>query len=61
MSHLPTQRRSAIASLEAVAQLGTSTFYAGNAFLFPASRKGVPGTYLGESIGEAALVLGAAG
>jgi MerR family transcriptional regulator, light-induced transcriptional regulator len=57
VSHLPTQRRSAVASLEAVAQLGVPTFYAGNAFLFPASRKGVPGTYLGESIGGAALVM----
>ena len=57
VSHLPTQRHSAIASLEAVAQLGTPTFYAGNASLFPASRRGVPGIYLGESIGEAALLI----
>ena len=57
VSHLPTQRRSAIASLEAVAQLGVPTFYAGNAFLFPVSRKGVPGTYLGESLAEAARVI----
>lgn len=61
VSHLPTQRRSAIASLEAVAQTGVPTYYAGNAFLLPASRKGVPGTYLGESIGEAARLLAGAG
>jgi hypothetical protein len=61
VSHLPTQRRSAIASLEAVATTGVPTYYAGNAFLFPASRKGVPGTYLGESIGEAAALLAGAG
>jgi DNA-binding transcriptional MerR regulator len=57
VSHLPTQRRSAIASLEAVAQSGVPTYYAGNAFLLPAARKGVPGTYLGESIGEAATLI----
>ena len=59
VSHLPTQRRSATASLEAIARTGVPTYYAGNAFLFPASRKGVPGTYLGESIGEAAALLAA--
>ena len=55
VSHLQTQRRSAIASLEAVAEAHAPAFYAGNAFMFPASRKGVPGTYLGDLIGEAAL------
>ena len=29
-------------------------FYAGNAFLFPSARTGVPGTYLGESLSDAA-------
>ncbi len=57
VSHLPSQRRSALASLEAVAKSGVPTFFAGNAFLFPASRERVPGTYLGESIGEAALMI----
>jgi DNA-binding transcriptional MerR regulator len=57
VSHLPTRRRSAIESLVAAAATGVSTFFAGNAFLFPVSRKGVPGTYLGESIGEAALLI----
>jgi hypothetical protein len=59
VSHLPTQRRSAIASLEAASEAGFPTFYAGNAFLLPGSRKQVPGTYLGESIDEAALVIDA--
>jgi MerR family transcriptional regulator, light-induced transcriptional regulator len=57
---LRTQLRTAIASLEAVAGTSTPTFFAGNAFMFPASRKRVPGTYLGESIGEAALLIAAA-
>ncbi len=57
VSHLPTQRRAAIASLAAAAAVGVPTLYAGNAFLFPASRKDVPGTYLGESLGGAALAI----
>ena len=57
VSHLPTRRRSAIDSLAAASAAGASTFFAGNAFLFPVSRKGVPGTYLGEGIGEAALAI----
>jgi MerR family transcriptional regulator, light-induced transcriptional regulator len=61
VSHLSTHRRSAVASLVAVAETSTPTFYAGNAFMFPGARKGVPGTYLGETIGEAALLIAAAG
>jgi DNA-binding transcriptional MerR regulator len=57
VSHLPTQRRSALASLEAVTETGAPTFFAGNAFLFQRSRKRVPGTYLGERIEEAALLV----
>lgn len=60
VSHLPTQRRPAVESLKAVAETGTPTFYAGNAFLFPSARKGVPGTYLGESIQGAARLVGRA-
>jgi hypothetical protein len=40
-----------------VAETGCPTFYAGNAFLFPASRTNVPGTYLGESIADAAQIV----
>lgn len=54
VSHVPTHRRPAIESLNAVATTGCPTYYAGNAFLFPGARKGVPGTYLGERLGEAA-------
>lgn len=57
VSHLPTQRRSAVDSLKLVAETGVATFYAGNAFIDAASRKAVPGTYLGESIGHAAQVI----
>lgn len=54
VSHLPTHRRAAVEDLIALSGTGCALFYAGNAFLFPASRRGVPGTYLGESLGEAA-------
>jgi methanogenic corrinoid protein MtbC1 len=57
VSHLPTQRRSAVTSIAAAAAAGAPTCFAGNAFLFPASRKGVPGTYLGGSIGQAGLLI----
>lgn len=57
VSHLPTQRRSAVASLNVVAGTGVATFYAGNAFINAPSRKNVPGTYLGESIEHAAEVI----
>lgn len=58
VSHLPTHRRSAVSSLVALADTGAPLFFAGNAFLLPASRRGVPGTYLGESIATAALAIG---
>lgn len=60
MSHLSTQRRSTMDSLEAVVATGCPTYYAGNAFIFPSSRRGVPGTYLGESIAAAATTIQAA-
>lgn len=53
VSHLPTHRRAAVASLQAVAGAGCPVFYAGNAFLFPDSRTGVPGTYLGSTLAVA--------
>jgi MerR family transcriptional regulator, light-induced transcriptional regulator len=61
VSQLLSQRRSTVASLSALAEAGTSVFFAGNAFLLPVSRKDVPGTYLGESIGEGALVVARSG
>lgn len=51
-------RRAAIESLAAVdAVPGVRAFYAGDAFVAAAARKGVPGTYLGEDVVEAAGVL----
>lgn len=58
VSHLSTYRRVTVETIRAVADTGTPTFYAGNAFFFPGSREGVPGTYLGENVAMAAdLVL----
>lgn len=59
VSHLASRRRSTIAALKSVATCGFPMFYAGNAFAFPADRAGVPGTYLGENLTQAAqIVLG---
>jgi DNA-binding transcriptional MerR regulator len=57
VSHLSTQRRSAVESLQALVATGCPTFYAGNAFMAPMGRRGVPGSYLGESIAEAAAII----
>ncbi len=51
-------RRAAIASLAAVEAVpGVRAFYAGDAFIAPSSRRGVPGIYLGEDVVGAAQVL----
>ena len=55
--HLTTQRRPAVESLRAVAETGTPTYDAGNAFRSAAGRTGVPGTYLGETIAGAVAVI----
>ena len=57
ISHLSTQRRSAIESLDILADTGCPTYYAGNAFLSPMARKGVPGIYLGERMADAAAII----
>ena len=54
VSHLSTHRRLAVQSLEAVAGSGCPVFYAGGAFGSVDARDGVPGTYLGATLGEAA-------
>jgi methanogenic corrinoid protein MtbC1 len=60
ISHLPSHRRPTVEALKVATRVGRPLFYAGNAFLFAGARKGVPGTYLGESLAEAAaLVAGA--
>ena len=54
VSHLPSHRRPAVDALRLVAETDCAMFYAGNAFLLPSDRIGVPGTYLGESVSVAA-------
>lgn len=60
VSHLSVGRRPAIEAIRSVEHIGTPVFFAGNAFMFPRARQGVPGTYLGESLAEAAAVVGRA-
>jgi MerR family transcriptional regulator, light-induced transcriptional regulator len=57
VSHLSTQRRPAADAIRAVAGTGCPTFYAGNAFLFPRARSGIPGTYLGENLAAATALI----
>lgn len=54
VSHLSVARRSAIEALRVAHATGAKIFYAGNAFLSPQSRHGVPGIYLGENLVSAA-------
>lgn len=60
VSHLAAVRRSAVEALRAAAPTGALLFYAGNSFISPQSRHGVPGTYLGEDLAEAAGTVAAA-
>jgi DNA-binding transcriptional MerR regulator len=54
-------RRAAVESLVAVGGVpGVEAFYAGDAFASSTARRGVPGTYLGEDVVEAAEVIEAA-
>jgi MerR family transcriptional regulator, light-induced transcriptional regulator len=56
-SQMGTNRRATVQSIKAAAlEAPGRVFYAGRAFVTARSRKGVPGTYLGESM-EAALEL----
>jgi hypothetical protein len=57
VSHLSVGRRPAAEAVRGVAAAGFPVFYAGNAFLFPRSRVGLPGTYLGESLRAAAGIV----
>ncbi len=51
-------RRAAIEAIEAVDALsGVRAFYAGDAFVTPAARKGVGGVYLGEDLVDAGVLL----
>jgi len=58
VSHIASHRRATVASLQAAEQTSTRLFYAGNAFLTPATRKGVPGSYLGENLIHAVDMVG---
>jgi DNA-binding transcriptional MerR regulator/methylmalonyl-CoA mutase cobalamin-binding subunit len=57
VSHLSGARRAAVEALEAAQRASVDFFYAGNAFGSPQSRRGVPGTYLGNNLGQAADVV----
>jgi hypothetical protein len=51
-------RRAATEAIAAVATLPTvEAFYAGGAFASPSSRRGVPGTYLGDDVVDAVQIL----
>lgn len=50
VSHIASHRRATVAALQAADRTTTRLFYAGNAFLTPAARRGVPGSYLGEDL-----------
>jgi DNA-binding transcriptional MerR regulator len=51
-------RRSAVAAIDAAnAVPGVQAFYAGDAFVAPSTRTDVSGTYLGEDLIEAAVIL----
>jgi DNA-binding transcriptional MerR regulator/methylmalonyl-CoA mutase cobalamin-binding subunit len=61
VSHLTAGRHSAVDALDMAAEAPqtaqhhqTRLFYAGNAFASPSSRHGVPGTYLGDNLSQAA-------
>lgn len=54
VSHITIGRRPAADAIRTVAASGRPVFYAGNAFLFPRARQGLPGRYLGEGLGAAA-------
>jgi DNA-binding transcriptional MerR regulator/methylmalonyl-CoA mutase cobalamin-binding subunit len=60
VSHLSGARRAAVDALRAAHRADADFFYAGNAFGSPQSRRGVPGTYLGNNLGQAAAVVAAA-
>ena len=51
--------RSSVEALRSIQRQRTHLFYAGNAFLTRESRHGVPGTYLGTNLSQAADVISA--
>lgn len=54
VSHMNTNRRAAIESINAANDHGADVFYAGNSFVTRRSRGGIPGVYLGDDMSAAA-------
>ncbi len=54
VSHLSVARRSAVEALRLAQHSNACLFYAGGAFLSRQARRGVPGTYLGTNVSQAA-------
>lgn len=50
VSHMSVGRRSAVEALQGLRSTNAHLFFAGNAFLTPQARQGVPGTFLGENL-----------
>jgi hypothetical protein len=57
VSHLSIGRRIAAEAVRSVAALRVPTFYAGNAFISAPTRQRMPGSYLGDSLRDAARVV----
>lgn len=57
VSHLPTARRRAVDSMVAAAEIGLPVFYAGNAFSSARRREQLPGTYLGNRLRDACMLV----
>lgn len=57
VSQLSWTRAGAVESLRAADRSGSEVYYAGAAFGAPRTRRGVPGTYLGEDLADAAARL----
>ena len=57
VAHLPTGRRRALTSISEVNDLHIPVFYAGNAFSSARRRAQLPGTYLGNRLGEACAII----
>ena len=60
VAHMTLNRRAAVVSIHAVADVDVRVYYAGSAFTRPADRRALPGTYLGESLARAASTIDAA-
>lgn len=57
VSHLASARQRALASVDAIVEMGIPVFYAGNAFGSTRSRHRVPGSYLGTRLKDASQMI----